>query len=467
MKHLKYTAVALLLAMLLAACGTSSEELIPEYDFSIDTENADLLGYEYVIAALAHGDGQGAYALNPEPGYNSRSDKLLQRYRDTEKKHNVVIKHINGIDFGAFTSRYVAGLKYADLLFAAVNQVWNTGYIQSGYMHAFSDMNIVIHNGLYGTESALETGKLGDDYYSVMAYYWGLPAADVTPMMWFNPVTLGNFQQPSPHELNEQGKWTWDSFESICEAVRDSSDPDENKQTFAIGYSSQPYLEIGALYSNNAKLAVINEDGTMSYALNSPEAIEAMDFVRSLAERDLIIDIGDRFNISSFAENRSAFFMEYSHMGLSSEGSDNLAYRVQNAFEWIYFPRGPRGLDMKSKAVFGSWSRFFYAPSNSDITVHEILLPYLFQLLPGETKENWQDEFERNNFFSKESFDYFVEMRDTAVYDFSAFVDFNNNIDPLLRQITRGQKSAAEAFASIADKVQSNIDSLYNDYINN
>ena len=58
-------------------------------------------------------------------------------------------------------------------------------------------------------------------------------------------------------------------------------------------------------------------------------------------------------------------------------------------------------------------------------------------------------------------------MRDTAVYDFSAFVDFNNNIDPLLRQITRGQKSAAEAFASIADKVQSNIDSLYNDYINN
>ena len=121
---------------------------------------------------------------------------------------------------------------------------------------------------------------------------------------------------------------------------------------------------------------------------------------------------------------------------------------------------------MESKSVYSLWSRFFFAPSNSDMSVQEVLLPYLFQPLPGETKENWQDEFERNNFFSHTSFEYFEEMRDTAVYDYSVFVDFNPTIKPLLQKITRGQISASEAFVSVEEKVQAYIDENYNNYLN-
>lgn len=465
MKHVKFLVIILLFAIFLSACSASSVEIVPEYDASVDKENADLLGYEYIISALAHGDGQGAYALNPVPGYNVRSDRLLQRYKETEEKHNVTISHINGVNLGQFSTYYLAGQKYADLIFTSVGGIFDAGYPQNGYMHAFSDMDIDLHSGIYGTDFSLEAGRLGDDYYTIMAYYWGLPAADIMPVMWFNPRTLGNFQQPSPHELNEQGIWNWDSFDSMCVAIRDTSDPDETKHSYAIGYGSNPYLEMGALFSNNAHFAVINDDGRMVYAMNRPEALEAMDFVVSLAERNLIVDIGDRFNITPFVENRVAFFMEYAHMGLSSEGSDNLAYRVQDSFEWIYFPRGPKGQDMKSKVTYGYNSRFFFAPSNSDIEVHEVLLPTLFQILPGETKEDWQNDFERNNFYSKESFNYFVEMRDTAVYDYSSFVDFGRTIEPLIKKIVRGQASASEAFESIKDQIQSYIDSHYNDYL--
>jgi len=465
MKTLKIIALLLVSFIVLTSCAAVSEEIVPVYDPSVDPDDIDLMGYEYIITAIAHGDGQGAYALNPESGYNVRGDRLLQRYKETEEKYNVTITRIDGIDFGRFLAFYSSGLKYADLMFACTNHIFCSGYIQNGYMHAFSNMDLDLHCGIYGPESALEAGKLGDDYYSVMAYYWGFPAADVVPAMWFNPRTLGSFQQPNPHELAEQGNWNWAQFEEMCEVMRDTSDPDESKHTFAAGYSNEPYFELGALYSNNVHLATINEEGRLVYALNSPEALEAMDFVRSLAERDLIVDIGDRFNITPFVENRSAFFMEYAHMGLSSEGNDNLAYRVDDSFEWIYFPTGPKGSASGPKSVFGFWTRFFYAPANSDMEAHETLLPYLFQPLPGETTENWQDDFERNNFFSKESFNYFVELRDKAVFDYSVFVDFNTNIAPLLKQITRGQKSASESFTSIEEKVQKYIDKNYNDYL--
>jgi hypothetical protein len=464
-KSIKLVSLAMFLILIFGACSAAGNETVPEYAMQIDINEADLLGYEYVIAAAAHGSGTLSYAMNPEPGADLRGDRLLQRYRDAEEKYNITITPVNGIDFNLFQAYWAVGRKYADLLFSMLTNIWGNNYIQNGYMYAFSDMDIDLHCGIYDPDPSLEAGRFGDDYYSVMAYYWGLPPADIALNMWFNPVTLSNFRQPSPHELDEQGEWTWQAFESICEAVRDSSDPDINKQTFGCGYTNEVCLETSVLYSNNAKLAEIGEDGKMRFALNSPEAIEAMDFVRSLSDRDLIVDIGDRFNIVHFIEDRSAFFLQYSHIAFAYEGAGNLATRIEHPFEWIYFPRGPHGQDMKARSVYSLWSRFFYAPANSDMSVHEVLLPYLFQPLPGETEETWQDAFERNNFYSSRSFEYYEEMLNTAVYDYSVLVDFNNTIRPALQQITRGNKTAAEAFASIEEKVQGYIDKSYNDFI--
>ncbi|MBQ2720189.1 MAG: hypothetical protein IJF23_01510, partial [Clostridia bacterium] len=206
-------------------------------------------------------------------------------------------------------------------------------------------------------------------------------------------------------------------------------------------------------------------DGKLKYTLNSPEAIEAMDFIRSLAERDLICDGGDRQNITPFVENKRAFFLEFTHLGLSSEGSNNLSYQMEEAYEWIYFPTGPSG-DMNStqRTSFSYHSRIFYAPANSDAEVHSVLLPYLLQPLPGETTEDWQDELERNNFFTKESFEYFQMIRDEAFYDYTVFIPFSEMQSTLLN-ITKGTKSAAETLNSLETKFQDSLDRLYNNYL--
>ena len=463
MKHIKTVAILLAAFIILVACTQTENETVPEYDPKPDAENIDLLGYEYIIHAETHGGGQ--FQLSPQPGDDARGDKLLQRYKDTEEKYNIKMVIRDGCNLGDFVVQYAAGMKYADLLIAKIADVFNGRYVQNGYFMAFSDMDIDLNSGLYGTPGTLEAGSFGNKYYSIVAYYWGFPQPYTMPAMWFNPRVISDYQQTSPHELDEQGEWNWATLEKMCEAIRDVSDPDKEMRTYALAYTSEPYLEFAALFSNNARPVTKGADGRLVFSLNTPQAIEAMDFIQSLANRDLICEGGDRQNITPFVENRRAFFLEFTHLGLSSEGTNNLAFQMQSAYEWITFPTGPSG-DPKDKArsAYSYHTRIFYAPANSDAEIHSILLPYLLQPLPGETTETWQDTFERNNFFTEESFNYFVQIRDEAFYDYTPFIPWSDYQSMLLR-ITRGFVSASEAFSSIGDKWQDSLDRLYNDYL--
>ena len=83
MKALKILAIIMAMITVFTACAGAEAEIVPEYDPEFDTESPDLLGYEYIIAAISHG---GQYPLNPEPGSTARADQLLQRYKETEEK---------------------------------------------------------------------------------------------------------------------------------------------------------------------------------------------------------------------------------------------------------------------------------------------------------------------------------------------------------------------------------------------
>ena len=461
---LKVLSVFLTAFVILTACSSSqTEEIVPEYNPQAGSGEIDLLGYEYTFAAATHGGGE--YQLSPEPGADVRGDKLLQRYKDTEEKYNVKIKVLDGCDLGMFKNQYAAGMKYADLMVAKIGDVFGGKYIQNGYFMPFSDMDIDLDSGLYGTPGTLETGSFGNEYYSIVAYYWGFPSPYTMPAMWFNPRVISNYQQTSPHELNEQGEWTWATLEKMCEAIMDTSDPDEDMHTYALAYTSEPYLEYAAIYSNGARPVTKNADGKLEYTLNSPEAIEALDYIHSLAERKLICDGGDRQNITPFVENRRAFFLEFTHMGLSSEGTGNLSYQMQEAYEWITFPTGPSAGEAPiTRTTYSYHSRIFYAAANSDVEVHSILLPYLFQPLPGETPETWQDDFERNTFFSTASFNYFQQIRDEATFDYTPFIPFSE-MQSNIMAITRGTKSSSETLNSMETAYQESLDKLYNDYL--
>lgn len=463
LKWFKTVAIVVIVLIFAAACASVPEdELIPEFGNYDENEGTDLGGYEFIMASARAGSEN---PINPQSGNTARGDRLIQRYKDTEEKFNVKITVLDECSVGDLVVRSAAGMKYADLMAVKINEIVTGKYIQNGYFIPFSGMNIDLDSGIYGPPNMLEGGYFAGEYYGIISYYWGFPAADTMPAMWFNPRVISNYRQTSPHELDEQGEWTWATLEKMCEAIHDTSDPDPEKRTYALAYTSEPYLEFAALYSNNARVATKGADGRLSYALNSKEAAEAMNFLVSLAERDLICDGGNRQNITPFIENRRAFFVEYTHLGLSDEGADNLSYRMEEAYEWIYFPEGPSGAGTKSRTAYSFWTRFMYATLNTDPNVMEILLPYMFQPLPGETTETWQDDFRRTTFFTEESFDYFQILRDEAFFDYTAYTPFTDVLQPRLLAMTRGTASVAETLESIGDKMQASLDKLYNDYV--
>ncbi len=464
MRKVRITALFIACLIVFSACSGAAGEVVPEYDNSADDTEADLLGYEFRMAAMTHG---GLYPLNPTSGESSRGDKLLARYRETEEKFNVKISLMNESDLSRFMTLYAADMKYADLMFNMVNTLFTGRYIQNGYFIPFSDMDIDLQSGLYGTPQSLEAGYFNGDYYSIVAYYWGFPSADTMPAMWYNPRVIAEYRQTDPHELEEQGEWTWDTLKKMCEDIHDTSDPDPERHTYALAYTSEPYLEFAALYSNSARVVSKDADGKLKYTLDSPNALEALNYVSHLREQNLICDGGDRQNIKPFIENRRAFFVEYTHLGLSDEGANNLAYQMSEAYEWILFPKGPSYVEGDGRTSYSYWSRFFYAPLNTDPEVQSILLPFMFRPLPGETEETWQDEFERSTFFSPESFESFKKLRDDAFCDYLGFLgsSFTTTLQPNLLKMTRGTASVAETIDSIEEKLQSALDAFHNDYL--
>ena len=133
--------MAFCMIFIMCSCGSQPEaEVIPQYDSADSDSDADLLGYEYKIAAITHGS---VYPLNPVSGDTARGDKLLQRYKETEEKFNCKINILDGSDIATFLAYYAANIKYADLMFNAIHQVITGKYLQNGYFAPFSDMDSV------------------------------------------------------------------------------------------------------------------------------------------------------------------------------------------------------------------------------------------------------------------------------------------------------------------------------------
>ena len=461
MKKIRFFAMIMTLLLVFSACASEAPEIIPEYDPYAKANEIDLSGYEYIIAAGTHGGGR--VQLAPEPGEDSRGDKLLQRYKETEEKFNVDINVLGESNLSMFMALYATGEKYADIAICQAAEVATGKYVQNGFFQPFSDMGLDFESGIYGTQGMLDAGCFDGDYYAIISYYWGLPSPYTMPAMWFNPTLISEYQQPNPHELNEQGEWKWDAFETLCENINDVSSANSEEHVYAVSHIGEPFLELAALYSNSARIVTKGEDGILRYSLNSTNALEALEFIKGLTERKLIEENNGDF-IAKFCNGRNAFVLQYTQIGLASENASGLAYNMDGPYEWTLFPTGPSYDPMTARNAYSFHSRFYFAPSNSDPEVHAIVLPYLFQPLPGETVDTWQDEFERNNFFTKESFKQYTIMRDDAFYDYAPYIPYNDLCN-ILSKVSTGATTATEALETMESKIQASLDNLYNDYL--
>jgi len=448
--------------LLMFSCAAKEVETVPEYEEEYDEENYDFKGYEFFIRALTHGS---QYALNPNLGEEASGDKLLQRYRDTEKEFNITINVQNGIDMSEFNQYLASGYNYADLMLNVQREVVQNKMMQDGYYISYTELGLDFDSGMYGSPTVLQANTFKGEVYGITAYYWNIPVADTMPAMWFNQYTLDKFSQPNPHELDENGQWNWATFKNICGTVLDTSDPDKNNHIYAACYTSEPYLELAAVFSNNGRFVELQDDGTLKYSLNSQNTIQALEFLADLVQLGYIGNGGDRQNIEPFLQDKRAFFFEYTHLGASSESRENFTYLMEHAYEWINFPAGPMATDDMISTSYSYHSRYFYSPITADAEVLAAVLPYMFQPLPGDTVETYLDDFKTVNFYTEESYEYFLDIRNNAFFDYSVYTPYDARIKSQLKNVVTGKSTAVEALSSLESSVQEMLDDLWNDYI--
>ncbi|MFY9307089.1 MAG: extracellular solute-binding protein [Bacillota bacterium] len=223
------------------------------------------------------------------------------------------------------------GTPFAQAHFEAIEKKFNAK-IEIVAMHYDNNKQIIndLQQGLLaGTADGIYYVKVGDAYqYANEGFFFPLTEIDIEPCLFdeivgldvlsfkgeryfFCPtagnvtqLAIGSFAQqpdiegivwnktkfeqmglPNLYELVESGEWTWEKFKEI--AIAATRDLDGDGVTDIWGYSPYAYPwgfpEVqNWLVSNGADVTTVDENGRVVFALDSPAALEALNFYQEL-----------------------------------------------------------------------------------------------------------------------------------------------------------------------------------------
>lgn len=458
-QKIRITFFLFLACLLVVSCTSPSSEDTETFTGSLYddiTETPDLNGYDYMLTFRSR-------AYTPSYGDSAAGDKLLKRYKDAGEKFNCSVTPIcdMGDSEGVFL-QYCVGNKATDLLLTQLRISWQRGFFTNGIYAPYSDLDIDLTDIKYGEKGLKQAGTIGEDIYGVFPYYWTVSAVGISTVTWFNPAYIERYGQPDPFELYENERWDWAHFDSMVRNMRDDTDPDVSKHDYAVAYNNDnAYIELAAIASNNGKLVDFESNGRMVNNLDSVNIREALEFVNRMVADGFVIMDGGTGNREPFVTGHRGFYIEYIVQGLSSEGADKVGSLMEDSFEWIMFPYGPRADQSVITTQYSYYTGVFAMISNADTSCTEVLFPYLFDILPGDTADTWDSEFKSMNFYSDRSYEFYKMILSKSEYDYTNYIPFDT-VKYQFYNISVSEKTVTEAFSSISDSVQSYMDERYN-----
>jgi len=127
------------------------------------------------------------------------------------------------------------------------------------------------------------------DFYYFDNNLYGFSLVDIGGWcIFWNKTLFEREGLPDPYELMENGEWTWDALREICRLATKDTDGDGYPDQFGayfdpgIGGADQ----FGALLCSNNAAVISERDGKVVFTMDEPEALEAIEFLRSLLYED-------------------------------------------------------------------------------------------------------------------------------------------------------------------------------------
>lgn len=419
---------------IISACATS--------DITIDDENEalDFRGGKIVISEGAWIDH---YPLTK--GVSSSADREIKRYAETEKEFNCKFDYdLDIIPATAFLSALLSGNGIqSDLLYCQNKHLYES-YLINTLIPTENILSDPISDK-WKVPSRNGCGYYGGKYYGFFPNYWEI-TPNLTGFVMINLTVLEKYSIDDPHEIIEAGEWDWEHFrEFLAKTVISDGDTQwKGMLVHAFGPGAECIMPF--LLANGARY-VTETDGRWTCQINSPEAIEALGYVRSLAAEGLF---------HTAASGSSDKYMVSSGNGLSSDSEDTVC--------GVRYPYGPRG-NKDIVSVINTHERIWGFPIFSAYTEDEIgtVAEYLFEPLDELYPNGWKDIIEDKYFFYTEDFEYYIKSAAQSEYiDNSILEDSFWILDEALISATNGMQSPEIALENAAEMIQEEVNEKYN-----
>ena len=264
---------------------------------------------------------------------------------------------------------------------------------------------------------------------------------------------------PTPNELQNEGRWNWETMKELAIALTQDIDGDGVVDIYGVGARLDPWPieQEMAVYANGGGIIKF-VDGKAVFAMNDPEAIEAIEMWKELDQVHGCVMVGDKYDIrAEFNQGKVAMFR------LDLYALPDHAKEVDFDYGWVFFPMGPRATDFVNP-VWGM-DMFVLPVSCQEPEAMAELVDMLF-----ETTAKYRDidayEDEYVEYFlpyvkDLDSLETIKQMLHKArLWD--NVPGLANELNEALVKATMGSSSAKSEMDAVAPVIQALLDEAYN-----
>ncbi len=455
--------VIIFISSIISACGTDttideSKTSSPESVSQTETEVEiiDFGGYEFVLGS------HWAEGYFPEEGASLEGDAMLQRYKDIEDTYNVniVYRPAQPSNFTVDIMQSVmAGDKYADIIESNIH--WFQSLRMSDALVPLNMIDSLDLENPKWSKPHLELATFSGNTYGLEFYSWSHRYYDLTHVLFFNKTLLNRYGQPDIYELVRNKEWTWEKFEEISKAVTRDLDGDGKNDVWGVT-SIDRIFEWSALWSNDAREIMKDNDGVYKFGLTTSNAYEAIQWASDMINVHGVFRLPPRG--SDWREPGLAFrdghvaFLPYQAMALEWWFKD-----MEDDFGLAPFPLGPKGSEYTS-ALHGDLRLWSIISSNPDQDRAAFIFNKITEPFPGDTADSWKNYMRDNLLRDDDSLEMFELMLGNAQPNHTG--GFGGPLNQMVQQVFKVTRERSETPASAMEAIREQIQAAIDDFHN-